>query len=63
MALTGEAHQIVQDVQGLQDERDEILDMLRIVADGYQGDDGNGCSEVRIPEPVMREISRRAASN
>lgn len=57
MALVGEASRIVGRVQELRDERDELLDILRIVAECHEGD-RNGCSEVRVPWAVMQEIVR-----
>lgn len=59
MTLTRESRQLVSRVQELRDERDELLDILGIVFDGYRGDT-DGCTVVAsVPFAVMQEIARR----
>jgi uncharacterized coiled-coil DUF342 family protein len=52
------SRQIVRRVQELRDERDELLDILAVVADGYDGDRYETAVAV-IPIALMDEIRRR----
>lgn len=57
-ALDARGRQLVSRVQGLRDERDELLEILQLVADGHEGDFAETAVAV-IPIALMDEIRRR----
>jgi hypothetical protein len=51
---------VVASVRALQDERDELLELLGLVTDGYVETSPDGLAMVLLPTDVLAEIRRRA---